>query len=246
MNGMTGTAGPLSMPPHTEIARALGDPTRAAIHDFIRDASEPVTIAQITERLQLNHTGIRRHLGKLRDAGLILESREAPSGRGRPGLLYSAAPGPEGRPAVEPHTELARLLLRMITTGQDPLTVGREAGRRMAATLRPDTHPTYEDLLAALTEAARHMGFDPAPCCRADTDGDTECAGRSGRTDILLRRCPFAAEAELSPDTICQLHRGIAEGIGEALLPTAHLRLVLADPRKGGCTFRICPGPGIH
>ncbi|WP_162137219.1 helix-turn-helix transcriptional regulator [Austwickia chelonae] len=233
---MTGTAGPLSTPPHTDIARALGDPTRAAIHDLIRDSSEPVTIAQITERLQLNHNGIRRHLGKLRDAGLILENREIPTGRGRPGLIYTAAPGPEGHSPTEPHTELARLLLRMITTGQDPLTVGREAGRRIATELRPEdtgTGPTRggrstpDELATALAAAARRMGFDPKP----------HTSGKS--TEILLRRCPFAAEVEFSPEIICLLHRGIAEGIGDVLRPGATIRLALADPRRGGCRISM-------
>ncbi|WP_116113552.1 helix-turn-helix transcriptional regulator [Austwickia chelonae] len=232
MNGMTGTAGPASPTPNTAVARALGDPTRAAIHDFIRDAPHPVTIAEITERLRLNHNGIRRHLGKLRDAGLVLESREPPSGRGRPGLLYTTAPNPEGLSSAGAHAELARMLLRMITTGQDPLTVGREAGQRIAAELRSatsttDTTATREELTAALETAARRMGFDPT--------GEATANG----IDIVLRRCPFAVEAELSPETICLLHRGIAEGISNSLRPGGTVLLTVVDPRRGGCRIAM-------
>ncbi len=65
-------------------SRALGDPTRNAIFVHLRDAPEPVTVAELTDRFGLNHNAIRQHLAKLRAAGLATEHRDPPSGRGRP------------------------------------------------------------------------------------------------------------------------------------------------------------------
>jgi DNA-binding transcriptional ArsR family regulator len=83
-------------------AKALGDPTRHAIFEAIAEAAAPVGVAQLNERFPLNHNAIRQHLAKLVDAGLILETKAPSSGRGRPRLLYAAAPSVAGRWGTRP------------------------------------------------------------------------------------------------------------------------------------------------
>src|SRR5690606_39529987 len=80
-----------------EQARALGDPTRHAIFRLIAGADHPVGIAEINEHLPLNHNAIRQHVAKLVAAGLVVESRARPTGRGRPRLVYEINPAAAGR-----------------------------------------------------------------------------------------------------------------------------------------------------
>jgi predicted ArsR family transcriptional regulator len=74
-------------------ARALGDPTRYRIFRFVAAASGPVSVAAITAHVELHHNGIRQHLAKLCDAGLLIEELGVRTGRGRPALQYRLAPG---------------------------------------------------------------------------------------------------------------------------------------------------------
>ena len=76
-----------------EQARALGDPTRHEIFRAVADAGQPVAVAELTERFGLNHNAIRQHLAKLVAEALIVEATAAPTGRGRPRLVYELAPG---------------------------------------------------------------------------------------------------------------------------------------------------------
>ena len=95
-----------------EQARALGDPTRHAIFRHVTESTSPVTVRELTEQFGLNHNAVRQHLAKLVAAGLVVEEREAPSGPGRPRLLYTVDPGAESRWGVTGPYERLSLLLR--------------------------------------------------------------------------------------------------------------------------------------
>jgi predicted ArsR family transcriptional regulator len=57
--------------------------------------------------------------------------------------------------------------------------------------------------VAAVMEELADLGFDPAL--------DSEAS--ESRTTISFTHCPFREVAMLYPDVVCQLHRGITEGI---------------------------------
>ena len=78
-------------------ARALGDPTRHKVFRAIVDGDAPLDVAHLTAEFGLNHNAIRQHLAKLVAADLVEETVAAPSGRGRPRLQYTVAPGAESR-----------------------------------------------------------------------------------------------------------------------------------------------------
>ncbi len=80
-----------------EQARALGDPTRHAIFRHVAESREPLSVGELTDRLALNHNAVRQHLAKLVAAGLVLETRSAPSGPGPPRLVYAVDPPAESR-----------------------------------------------------------------------------------------------------------------------------------------------------
>jgi predicted ArsR family transcriptional regulator len=205
-------------------AKALGDPTRHAIYRAVADAPGPMDVATLTARFGLNHNAIRQHLAKLCAAGLVVEEVAAPQGPGRPHLEYRpalAADADWGIPS--PFEVLSLILLELVRTGRSPRQVGAEAGRRMAADL-PDT----ADPLDRLEINAVRQGFEPR---RAKTRSSI---------DLILGRCPFQAAASAAPEVICELHRGLAEGVVEATGGALEVTdLIARDPRKAGCRLKL-------
>jgi len=203
-------------------ARALGDPTRHAVFRHLVAAGAPCTVAELTEQFGLNHNAIRQHLAKLVAAGLVTEATAPATGRGRPKLLFSVAPGADSRwGAVGPYERLSRLLAEVIRTGDTPLEVGRREGRRLreASASRPD--------VAFVEASMAKEGFAP-----------TVRRTRS-RTEVVLERCPFESTALADPDTVCALHRGLAEGLVEGSGALHVEDLVAKDPRRAGCRLRL-------
>ena len=183
-------------------------------------------VATLTARFGLNHNAIRQHLAKLCAAGLVTEEVAAPEGRGRPRLQYRPAPGVDADWGVpSPYEELSLLLLELVRSGRNPREVGAEAGRRMAGALPDATDPVDRLVINAVRQ-----GFEPR-----------RVASRSS-TDLILGRCPFQAAAAAAPEVVCELHRGLAEGIAEASGGTVKVAdLIARDPRKAGCRLKLKP-----
>ncbi len=207
-------------------ARALGDPTRHSIFRYIAADDAPVGVAALTAHLGLNHNAIRQHLAKLVDAALVVEAKAPPTGPGRPRLVYTADPGVESRWGVTgPYERLSMLLSEVIRSGDTPVEVGRRAGRA--------GHVATDDpavAVARISEAMAREGFDP------------EIRRRRSGTDIVLRNCPFESTALADPDTVCQLHLGIAQGLAEGSETIEIDELVAKDPRTANCRLVLHTG----
>ena len=65
-------------------ARALGDPSRFRLFEYITNSTDEVPVAKLTELLGFNHNAIRQHLNVLVEAGLVIETDEKRTTRGRP------------------------------------------------------------------------------------------------------------------------------------------------------------------
>jgi DNA-binding transcriptional ArsR family regulator len=59
---------------HSDIFRALGDPTRCAI--FERLAQGEMSVGALKAGLDVSQPAVSQHLAALRDAGLVTERRE--------------------------------------------------------------------------------------------------------------------------------------------------------------------------
>ena len=223
------------------VARGRVGGTRAAILDYVRQAVAPVGVAQICDAFGLNHTGVRRHLAILRDEGLVEQQLAPPSGRGRPTLEFvaTAAAHANGDGGEARQRDLIRLLIEMVTTGEDARVIGRRAGERLAAEVltasageeaagEGDEPPDLEETLRAIEVAARRMGFDPA-----------RQLGPDGAEEVVLRHCPFADGAMLAPEVVCELHLGMVEGVGAAIGSPARMAFAFADPRLAGCRLVV-------
>jgi predicted ArsR family transcriptional regulator len=203
-------------------ARALGDPTRHEVFRYLADADRPVDVPELTDHFGLNHNAIRQHLAKLVDAGLITEDKATTGGRGRPRLVYRLDASAESRWGVTgPYERLALWLAEVVRTGDRPVEVGRRAGRR-ARLGAADT----EDPVAVVVEQMARQGFDPTVRQKGTV------------VDVTLRTCPFESTALADPDTVCELHLGMAQGLVEELDGLAVDDLVRKDPRRAHCRLR--------
>jgi predicted ArsR family transcriptional regulator len=212
-------------------ARALGVPTRHRLFRYIVDAARPVGVGELTDYVRLNHNAVRQHLAVLKDAGLVTEEVEDRDRAGRPRLLYRLHPEVAGSWGTSgAYAWLASLLSDAIRRQQDPRQVGRQDGHHRGAEIAGTGDRL--DLLEA--EMARR-GFRPT---RVE---------RGRRVDFVFGRCPFAEVAQVDPDTVCQLHLGMAEGLTEGLGGLAVEKLVAKDPRRAGCRLTVrqaTPGTG--
>lgn len=200
-------------------ARALGDPTRHTIFQYLSAERGPVDVAELTGHVGLHHNAVRQHLARLVAADLVVESTAAPTGRGRPRLVYEVAPSADSRWGVTgPYEQLSVLLSEIIRTGDTPVDVGRRAGSAPAKDTRADSDPA--DVMA---ERLTRYGFEP----------EREHSGN--RVDFVLRTCPFETTALADPDTVCDIHLGLAHGIADSIGGIIVDGLDRQDPRHANC-----------
>jgi predicted ArsR family transcriptional regulator len=203
-------------------ARALGDPTRHAIFRYVARSEESVDVAELTELFRLNTNAIRQHLAKLLEVGLITETTARPGRPGRPRLLYDIAPGVESRWGVTgPYEQLTLLLAEIVRTGALPVEVGRSAGRAMTT-----SGVAGGDGVRRVADAMVRQGFEP------------EVLRQSDGAEIVLRACPWATTALADPDIVCELHRGMVEGLVEGTDSSLE-DLARENPRRAGCHLLV-------
>jgi predicted ArsR family transcriptional regulator len=200
-------------------ARALGDPTRHAIFRYLVDESRQIGVAELTGHIGLHHNAIRQHLARLVAADLVVESTAASTGRGRPRLVYEVAPSVDSRWGVTgPYEQLSVLLSEIIRTGDTPVDVGRRAG-----SVAELVSVAAGDPVDVLAERMARYGFDPV----CEVSGD--------EVDLVLRACPFETTALADPDTVCDLHLGLAHGLADSIGGIVVDDLVRRDPRQAHC-----------
>jgi predicted ArsR family transcriptional regulator len=205
-----------------EQARALGDPTRHDIFRHVADAKDAVGVAALTEAFGLNHNAIRQHLAKLVEAELLVERTAPPTGPGRPRLEYAVDPAADGRWGMAgPYERLSLWMAEIIRSGDTPVEVGRRVGERRRLRRSAD------DGVRVLVDEMARDGFEPV-------------LRQRGRTfAISLQACPFVTTALADPDTVCQLHLGLAQGIVEQEGGGVVVdELVAKDPRRAHCRLQ--------
>jgi predicted ArsR family transcriptional regulator len=202
-------------------ARALADPTRYRIFEYLSGVVHPVGIGELTAEFGLNHNAVRQHLAKLVEAGIVVQTKAASRGRGRPRQLYEIHPVVDEE-SGGPYRRLSLLLVEMLRSGDPPAEVGRRAGSS-----DPVAVPSAEGAVDELGRAMKRGGFDPVLM-----DGE-------GGPEFVLRRCPFAETAVADPETVCALHLGLAQGLADRFHGVVVDELQPRDPRLAGCRLRF-------
>jgi predicted ArsR family transcriptional regulator len=166
-----------------------GERQRQMILEALKSAHDGLDTNRLAERLELHPNTIRWHLGVLADAGLVQATPEPRGGRGRPSIVHRVTGEGIARGRDE-YRLLATMLTDVVSTDRDGEARAYEAGVRWGRHLQqgePD---------ANIAELLDQEGF------AAEQHGDK----------VEMRRCPFYALAEDSPQVICTLHHGIIDG----------------------------------
>jgi len=225
-----GAGGKLSLVVPDGFERAddvLAQPTRARLFARLAALGRPAGTDELAAELGLHPSGVRVHLGRLRDAGLVCRER-APQTLGRPRDSWSIAP--DALPGSDP-PEAYRLLSGWLARGI-PATAGR---------------------LRDVERAARQMGKELGPA--ATGDRPEEAMGRTltalgfapqrsrpspNRTVFRLGNCPYRMAVHANQPVICALHRGLTRGLLDAIAPRARLaEFVPHDPDRAGCVIGV-------
>jgi predicted ArsR family transcriptional regulator len=206
---------------------ALAQPTRARLFTALEELRRPVSTDELAERLGLHPNGVRSHLERLREAGLVTRDRPRQR-RGRPRDMWTVAsdarPGGD-RPTA--YADLGRWLARAIAPGKTRLraveATGREIGRDLAA--KGGAASAEERMHATLVS----LGFQP------EREVDPE-----GQLTYRLRNCPYRDAVRENQPVVCTLHRGITRGLLATIAPETKLAgFVPRDPDTAGCLIEL-------
>lgn len=204
----------------------LAQPTRGRLFALLGELKRPTGTVELAERLGLHANGVRVHLERMEQAGLVARARVRQR-RGRPPDAWTIAPGaqPGGR-APRAYRDLGRWLARAVGSGQPGVRgieqAGREIGRELAQPVADGAPETFESSLSAL-------GFQPS---RRPASSD--------RVTFRLGNCPYHDAVRENQPVICALHRGITQGLLDSLAPDATLAAFIPhDPDEAGCTIEI-------
>lgn len=208
----------------------LAQPTRRRLFALLGELGRDAGTEELAAGLGLHPNGVRVHMERLRAAGLVdrVRTRQA---RGRPRDMWAV--DPRALASIQPqraYADLGRWLARAISPGRNSLrgveATGREAGRAMAQDADAGSpERTMHVMLAA-------MGFAP-----------TRRAEPSGALTYELCNCPYRDAVRENQPVVCSLHRGITQGLLDALAPETQLTaFVPRDPVTAGCLIELSGG----
>ena len=205
----------------------LAQPPRAQLFALLGELKRPAGTVELAERLGRHPNGVRLHLERMQEAGLVTRSR-AVQPMGRPRDAWAIAPDARpGGQAPSAYADLGRWLVRAIPAGRGRLrqveAVGREIGREVAPhESRASPEETVQTTLTAL-------GFQP----HRDPPQD-------GRVTYTLGNCPYREAIRENQEVVCTLHRGLTRGLLDVIDPDAKLAgFVPRDPDAAGCLIKL-------
>jgi predicted ArsR family transcriptional regulator len=206
---------------------ALAQPTRSRLFALLGELKRPAGTEELAERLGLHPNGVRLHLERLEQAGLVVRDRERQA-RGRPRDTWSISP--QAEPGGDPPTayaDLGRWLVRAIAAGGVRAREVEATGRRIGRELAPDSAgaSAEERVHGALVA----MGFQP----RRRLD-------EAGTLTYCLGNCPYRAAVRERQTVVCGLHRGLTRGLLDRIDPSTKLSaFVPKDPDTAGCEITV-------
>ena len=204
----------------------LAQPTRSRLFALLAELKRPAGTVELAERLDLHPNGVRIHLERMEQAGLVERARVRHQ-RGRPPDAWTiAADARPGGSAPRAYQDLGRWLARALRSRPRGLRSIEETGRQIGRELAPEgTASNPAGFEAALTA----LGFQPTAKLHED-DGVTFCLGN----------CPYRDAVRENQPAICALHKGITRGLLDVLAPEAKLAgFVPRDPDEAGCMIEL-------
>lgn len=183
---------------------------RQRVLHLLREAQQPLGIAEIANRLGIHANTVRFHLDTLVEHGQVERSSAAAGNPGRPPQLFAAVRAMD--PTGPRHYQvLAEALATTLEGDPSPrarsLDAGRQWGRGHASALA-DVRETSDPPEAA--EAVEHLVvlLDDLDFAPEQPLGD--------HSQIGLRRCPFLELAVDHSEVVCPIHLGLMQGAMES------------------------------
>ena len=205
---------------------ALAQPTRARLFAVLDELRRPTSTDELAERLGLHPNGVRVHLERLREGGLVARDRTR-RGRGRPRDMWTVAPDAQpGGDSPTAYADLGRWLARAIAPGKTRLRAVENTGREIGRDLAPEGGGAAEEKMHATLIS---LGFQP------ERELDPE-----GQLTYRLRNCPYRDAVRENQPAVCTLHRGITRGLLDTIAPETKLAgFVPRDPDTAGCLIEL-------
>lgn len=202
--------------------------SRAALVEALRRGGRAMTVQELADAVGLHTNSVRFHLARLIQAGAVREERSAPTGPGRPRLVYSIATGAGG--GEDGYQLLAEALsehLAQVLPDPDEVAIraGEQRARRMmhgGAARQPATEAEGRELVTALM---REYGFDP----EWDPDGER----------LWLRNCPLRPLSDREPSVTCSVHLGLLRGTLDAAATPLEVTSLDPAPAPQPCLARF-------
>jgi predicted ArsR family transcriptional regulator len=218
------TASQMDLP--TRRDDALAQPTRARLFAVLGELRRPTSTDELAELLGLHPNGVRVHLERLREGGLVARDRTR-RGRGRPRDMWTVAPDAQpGGDSPTAYAELGPWLARAIAPGKTRLRAVENTGREIGRDLAPEGGGSAEEKMHATLIS---LGFQP------ERELDPE-----GQLTYRLRNCPYRDAVRENQPVVCTLHRGITRGLLDTIAPETKLAgFVPRDPDTAGCLIEL-------
>jgi predicted ArsR family transcriptional regulator len=218
------------------VLKALADETRYAVYRELSTSTRALSVQDLADRLGVHANTIRLHLERLREVGIVDVEAVHRGTVGRPQHLFFLADGAPGVGFDPPaHALLAALLASLAErVGADP-SDATDAGRAWGS--QSGLRTRERSCLRALEQELQRLGFEPA---LGPGDGTSEGGAR-----IEFLHCPFRELAEAYPELVCNLHRGLCEGVVERTGPgRVDEFATLYDPEP--CHVTVAVGHGAR
>lgn len=204
--------------------------------EALADLGQPATITELAAKMNVHPNTVRQQLKLLLESGHVTKESKREGQYGRPATTFRPAVSldfvisedEELDPLTAEYLSLtgafADYLVRTNTSpAKKALVIGRMWGRSLAKMQKLSRSASPRSQLIALFD---RMGFTPQ---KSKTDENL----------VLLRTCPLITQARRTPEVICKVHQGVAEGALESLGHSTNGVEVVPWATQGACHLFI-------
>ncbi|MDR2975639.1 MAG: helix-turn-helix domain-containing protein [Propionibacteriaceae bacterium] len=211
---------------------------RTHIIQLLRDAKEPLSVADVATTVGIHPNTARFHLESLVDAGLAARETEVSSQPGRRRILYTGTLPNQTHERAQGYRLLAQILTGFIAAkhpdeGEEMYEVGMQWGGYLTSRPAPFEVLDEAEIDQRVMDKLDALWFAPEFC------GDPE-------PHLLLHNCPFSELARSAPDVVCRLHLGMINGSLAELRSTQRVVELCPLVAPHLCEARLGPAEAIE
>ena len=205
----------------------LAQPTRARLFARLGELGRAASTDELANELGLHRNGVRMHLDRLAEAGLVVRERERrPQGTAARRVEDQSGRAAWRRPAdgvYGPEPLAGAEHVRR----QDPACgMSRRRDGRSVANWPPKRPATTAE---GIRDVLGALGFQP-----------TSTIDREGTLTYTLANCPYRDAVRENQTVVCALHRGLTRGLLDEMSPRTKLAgFVPKDPYTAGCLIQL-------